>query len=161
MGKVPALRHGETVVTEAAAVCAYLADAFPKAGLAPSPGDRLRGPYYRWMFFGAGPIEAAVTNKAFGFVVPAEREGTVGYGNFERVMNVLEGAVSQGDYLVGDHFTAADVYVGSQIGFGLMFKTIEPRPTFQQYWQRIVARPAYARARQLDDALMPPHQAAG
>ena len=161
MGKVPALRHGDTAVTEAAAICAYLADAFPQAGLAPPPGDRRRGPYYRWMFFGAGPVEAAVTNKAFGFVVPPEREGSVGYGNFERVMNVLEKAVSNGDYLVGDHFTAADVYLGSQIGFGLMFKTIEPRPAFQQYWQRISARPAYARARQLDDALMPPQQAAG
>jgi glutathione S-transferase len=161
MGKVPALRHGDTVVTEAAAICAYLADAFPKAGLAPPPGDRLRGPYYRWMFFGAGPIEAAVTNKAFGFVVPAEREGSVGYGNFERVMNVLEQAVSHRDYLVGANFTAADVYLGSQIGFGLMFKTIEPRPAFQQYWQRIVARPAYARARQLDDALMPSQKATG
>ena len=161
MGKVPALRHGDTAVTEAAAICAYLADAFPQAGLAPPPGDRRRGPYYRWMFFGAGPVEAAVTNKAFGFVVPSEREGSVGYGNFERVMNVLEKAVSNGDYLVGDHFTAADVYLGSQIGFGLMFKTIEPRPAFQQYWQRISARPAYARARQLDDALMPPRQAAG
>ena len=161
MGKVPALRHGDTVVTEAAAICAYLADAFPQAGLAPPSGDRLRGPYYRWMFFGAGPIEAAVTNKAFGFVVPAEREGSVGYGTFDRVMDVLEAAVSRGDYLVGDHFTAADVYVGSQIGFGLMFKTIEPRPAFQQYWQRMSARPAYARARQLDDALIPPQQAAG
>ncbi len=161
MGKVPALRHGDTAVTEAAAICAYLADAFPQAGLAPPPGDRRRGPYYRWMFFGAGPVEAAVTNKAFGFVVPSEREGSVGYGNFERVMNVLEKAVSNGDYLVGDHFTAADVYLGSQIGFGLMFKTIEPRPAFQQYWQRISARPAYAHARQLDDALMPPQQAAG
>ena len=161
MGKVPALCHGDTVVTEAAAICAYLADAFPQAGLAPPPDDRLRGPYYRWMFFGAGPVEAAVTNKAFGFVVPAEREGTVGYGNFDRVMKVLEEAVSRGDYLVGDHFTAADVYVGSQIGFGLMFKTIEPRPAFQRYWQRISARPAYARARQLDDALMPPQKAAG
>ncbi len=161
MGKVPALRHGDTVITEGAAICAYLTDAFPQAGLAPPPDDRLRGPYYRWMFFGAGPVEAAVTNKAFGFVVPAEREGTVGYGNFERVMDVLEEAVSHGDYLVGDTFTAADVYLGSQIGFGLMFKTIEPRPAFQRYWQRISARPAYARARQLDDALMAPQQAAG
>jgi len=161
MGKVPALRHGDTVITEAAAICAYLADAFPQVRLAPPPADRLRGLYYRWMFFGAGPVEAAVTNKAFGFVVPAEREGSVGYGNFDRVMNVLEAAVSRGDYLVGDYFTAADVYVGSQIGFGLMFKTIEPRPAFQQYWQRIIARPAYARAHQLDDALMPPQPAAG
>ena len=160
MGKVPALRHGDVVVTEAAAICAYLADAFPQAGLAPPPGDRLRGPYYRWLFFAAGPVEAAVSNKAFGFVVPPEREGNIGYGSFERVMNTLEQAVSRADYLVGDKFTAADVYVGSQIGFGLMFKTVEPRPAFQQYWQRISARPAHARARELDEALIAKPQAA-
>ncbi len=160
MGKVPALRHGDVVVTEAAAICAYLADAFPQAGLAPPPGDRLRGPYYRWLFFAAGPVEAAVSNKAFGFVVPPQREGNIGYGSFERVMNALEQAVSRADYLVGDKFTAADVYVGSQIGFGLMFKTVEPRPAFQQYWQRISARPAYARARELDEALIAKPQAA-
>ena len=161
MGKVPALRHGDVVVTEAAAICAYLADAFPQAGLAPPPGDRLRGPYYRWLFFAAGPVEAAVSNKAFGFVVPPEREGTIGYGSFERVMNTLEQAVSGGNYLVGNKFTAADVYAGSQIGFGLMFKTFEPRPAFQHYWQRISARPAYARARELDEALIAKQQAAG
>jgi glutathione S-transferase len=159
MGKVPALRHGDMVVTEAAAICAYLADAFPQAGLAPPPGDRLRGPYYRWLFFAAGPVEAAVSNKAFGFAVPPEREGTIGYGSFERVMNTLEQAVSGGNYLVGDKFTAADVYAGSQIGFGLMFKTFEPRPAFQHYWQRISARPAYARARELDEALIAKQQA--
>jgi len=161
MGKVPALRHGDAVVTEAGAICAYLADAFPQAGLAPPPGDRRRAPYYRWMFFAAGPIEAAVSNKAFGFVVPPEREGTIGYGSFERVMNTLEQAVSGGNYLVGSKFTAADVYAGSQIGFGLMFKTFEPRPAFQHYWQRISVRPAYARARALDEALMVKQQAAG
>ena len=155
MGKVPALRHGDAVVTEAAAICAYLADAFPQAGLAPPPGDRLRGPYYRWLFFAAGPVEAAVSNKAFGFVVPPEREGSIGYGSFERVMNTLEEAVSRGNYLVGDKFTAADVYVGSQIGFGLMFKTVEPRPAFQQYWQRHQrASGLCARARELDEALI-------
>ena len=161
MGKVPALRHGDMVVTEAAAICAYLADAFPQAGLAPPHGDRMRGPYYRWLFFAAGPVEAAVSNKAFGFVVPPEREGTIGYGSFQRVMDTLEQAVSGGNYLVGDKFTAADVYAGSQIGFGLMFKTFEPRPAFQHYWQRITVRPAYARARALDEALMAKQQPAG
>src|ERR1039457_5049438 len=120
MGKVPALRHGDAVVNEAAAICAYLADAFPQAKLAPPPGDRLRAPYYRWLFFAAGPIEASVSNKALGFVVPPEREPSIGYGSFERVMKSLEDAVSSANYLVGDIFTAADVYLGSQIGFGLM-----------------------------------------
>src|ERR1700728_1312247 len=105
MGKVPALRHGDAVVTEAAAICAYLADAFPQARLAPPPGDRLRAPYYRWMFFAAGPVESAVTNKTFGFDVPAEREPSIGYGNFGKVMNVLEQAVSQSSYLLRDSFT--------------------------------------------------------
>jgi glutathione S-transferase len=99
MGKVPAIRHGDMVVTECAAICAYLADAFPQAGLAPRPGDRLRGTYYRWMFFAAGPVEAAVTNNALGFVMPEGRERMAGYGSFADVINVLEGAVSRDDYV--------------------------------------------------------------
>ncbi|HXX05076.1 MAG TPA: glutathione S-transferase family protein [Xanthobacteraceae bacterium] len=159
MGKVPALRHGDAVVTEAAAICAYLADAFPQAGLAPPPGDRLRASYYRWLFFAAGPIEAAVINNAMGFVVPPEREPTVGYGSFNRVMTVLEDAVSKSDYLVGGKFGAADVYVGSQIGFGLLFGRIEKRPAFEAYWNRLKARPAYDRARQLDELITPSQKA--
>ena len=154
MGKVPALRHGDAVVTETAAICAYLADAFPQAKLAPPPGDRLRAPYYRWLFFAAGPIEAAASNKALGFVVPQGREGMMGYGTIDRVMAALEQAVSRGEYLVGDTFTAADLYVGAQIGFGLMFGTIEKRPAFEQYWQRLSARPAAVRASEKDDALI-------
>ncbi len=152
MGKVPALRHGDAVVTETAAICAYLADAFPQAGLAPPPGDRLRAPYYRWLFFAPGPVEAALSNKALGFVVPPERERMIGYGNVAQALNALEAAVSRGDYLAGDSFTAADLYVGSHIGFGMMFGTLEKRPAFEQYWQRISSRPAYARANELDDA---------
>jgi glutathione S-transferase len=151
MGKVPALRHGDAVVTETAAICAYLADAFPQAHLAPPPGDRLRAPYYRWLFFGAGPYEAASSNKVLGFVVPPERERMMGYGNLGKVLGTLEAAVSSGDYLVGNSFTAADVYIGSQIGFGLMFGTLETRPAFERYWQRLSARPAFRRAKQLDD----------
>src|SRR4029453_1233666 len=98
-----------------------LADAFPEAGLAPPPGDRLRGPYYRWMFFAAGPVEAAGTDQTLGVEVPRERRGTVGYGSFAEVIATLESAVSGRDYLVGDRFTAADVYVGSQIGWGMAF----------------------------------------
>ena len=109
MGKVPAIRHGGTVVTECGAICAYLADAFPNAGLAPPAGDPLRGPYYRWLFFGAGPVEAAVSNKALGLVVPQGREGMIGYGRLGDVLTTLERAVSEGDYLIGDRFTAADV----------------------------------------------------
>jgi len=161
MGKVPALRHGDVVVTEAAAICAYLADAFPQAKLAPPPSDRRRGPYYRWLFFSAGPVEAAVSNKALGFVVPPERERMIGYGRVEHVMGALEAALSHADYLAGDDFTAADLYVGSQLGFGMMFGTIEKRPAFERYWQRVSARPACKRAKELDDALTPRPQAHG
>lgn len=155
MGKVPAIVHGETVVTESAAICAYLADAFPQAKLAPPPGDRLRGPYYRWLFFTAGPVEAAVSNRALKFVVPEGQERMMGYGTYEDTLNALEGAVSGRRYLVGDSFTAADVYVGSHIGFGMRFGTIEKRPAFEAYLERVSARPAALRAHQLDDALAP------
>jgi glutathione S-transferase len=158
MGKVPALRHGETVVTEGAAICCYLADAFPDAGLAPPPGDKLRGPYYRWMFFAAGPVEAATTNKAFGFEVPAERRSMVGYDSLATVMSVLEAALVEREYLVGDRFTAADAYVGSHVGWGMRFGTIEKRPAFERYFERLSARPAAIRAREIDDALRPDHE---
>jgi len=156
MGKMPALRHGETVVTETAAICAYLADAFPAAGLAPPPGDPRRGPYYRWLFFGAGPLEAAVTDRVLGLAVPAEREPMVGYGSFARVMDTLEQAVTTERYLAGESFTAADLYLGSHIGFGLAFGTIEKRPAFERYVARIGARPAAVRARERDAAAAPP-----
>jgi glutathione S-transferase len=152
MGKVPALRHGDIVVTENAAICAYLADAFPQAGLAPPPGDRLRAPYYRWLFFAAGPVEYAVSNKALGFMVPPERERMMGYGTLARALDTLEAAVSRSSYLAGDRFTAADLYVGSHIGFGMMFGTIDKRQAFEQYWQRLSNRPAYIRANELDNA---------
>jgi glutathione S-transferase len=154
MGKVPAITHGDTVVTECAAICAYLADAFPQAKLAPPPGDRLRAPYYRWLFFTSGPIEFAVSNKALGFAVPPERERMMGYGNAERALKTLEEAVSKSDYIAGGGFSAADVYVGSHLAFNMMFGTIDKRPIFESYVARLTARPAYQRARQLDDALM-------
>jgi glutathione S-transferase len=155
MGKVPAVKHGKIVVTECAAICAYLADAFPAARLAPPSGDRLRGPYYRWLFFGAGPVEAAATNKSMGFVVPEDRKGMAGYGSLAQVVDVLESAVSQGGYLVGGNFTAADLYLGAHIGWGMQFGWLEKRPAFERYWDRISNRPAAVRAREIDDALMP------
>lgn len=159
MGKVPAIVHGDTVVTEGAAICAYLADAFPEAGLAPPAGDSRRGPYYRWMFFSAGPLEAALTNRAMGFEVPAERRRMMGYGSVEDAVNTMEYGVSQSEYIAGDRFTAADVYVGSHIGWGMMFGTLEKRPAFESYWNRISNRPAAIRAREIDDALAAEEQA--
>ncbi|MDE0350734.1 MAG: glutathione S-transferase family protein [Gammaproteobacteria bacterium] len=154
MGKVPAIRHGDVVVTEAAAICAYLADAFPDAGLAP-PTDS-RGPYYRWLFFTAGPLESANLNKMLGFEVPTELERSAGYGTFGAVVDTLEGALSEGPYVAGDSFSAADVYVGAHVGWGMnMLRTIEPRPVFEDYWARVSARPAHVRAEAKDDALVP------
>ena len=162
MGKVPALRHGDHVVTEGAAICAYLADAFPGAGLAPPPGSVERAAYYRWLFFAAGPLEAALTNKVLGTVVPPGRERMVGYGSLAAVVDVLDGALddalTRDGYLAGDRFTAADLYLGSQVGFGMMFGTLEKRPSFERYWARLAARPAAVRARAIDDALLPPEQ---
>lgn len=154
MGKVPAIKHGDTIVTECAAVCAYLADAFPQANLAPPPGDKQRGPYYRWMFYAAGPVEAMASDTALGVQVPADKRAMVGYGSREEVIDVLERAVSAGPYLLGDRFSAADIYCGAQIGWGLQFGTIDKRPAFEAYAERILSRPAAVRAREIDDALM-------
>jgi glutathione S-transferase len=155
MGKVPAIKHGDTVVTEAAAICAYLADAFPQAKLAPASGSRLRGPYYRWLFFGAGPVESAAMAKAMGFEVPPDKKPMAGFGSMADVLTALEQAVSNGEYLVGDSFTAADLYLGAHIGWGMQFGTIEKRPAFERYVGPLMQRPAAVRAREIDDALMP------
>lgn len=152
MGKVPAVRHGEVVVTECAAICAYLADTFPEAKLAP-PNPQ-RGSYYRWLFFAAGPLEAAVSNRSLGFEVPDERRRMIGYGSFQDVMDTLELAVSTNPFVAGQAFTAADVYVGSHIGWGLQFGSIEKRPAFETYLARVSDRPAFRRAKEKDDEAM-------
>jgi glutathione S-transferase len=131
---------------------------FPDKGLAPPPGNPLRGPYYRWLFFAAGPVEAAVTGKALGLLVPEEKKAMAGYGTFDETMNALEQAVSKGPYICGEQFTAADVYVGSQIGWGMMFGTIDKRPAFADYVGRLQSRPAAQRAREIDEAAMPQRQ---
>lgn len=152
MGKVPALRHGDTVVTEAAAICAYLADAFPEAGLAPPP-DR-RGAYYRWLFFGAGPVEAATVNRHFGFAIPADSVGMAGYGTWDQVMDTLEVALAGSGFIAGDTFSAADIYLGCQIGWGMAYGTVDRRAVFEDYWTRLSARDACRRANAIDDELM-------
>lgn len=155
MGKVPALKHGDTVVTECAAICAYLADAFPAAGLAPPAGSKLRGPYYRWLFFAAGPVDFAATAKATGFQAPEENAGMVSYGSFATLADALAKAVGEGPYILGDQFTAVDVYLGAQIAWGVQFGTIESRPEFDPYVERIMSRPTAMRAKEIDDALVP------
>jgi glutathione S-transferase len=148
MGKVPALTHGDTVVTEYAAICAYMADAFPAAGLAPAD----RGAVYRWLFFGAGPLEAIVIATSMGQTIPDKMRGRVGYRDLATTLDVLEGWLKTHPYLAGDSFSAADVATGSQIGWGMSFGTIEARPVFADYWARVSARPALARASALADA---------
>ncbi len=164
MGKLPAIRHGEAVVTEAAAICAYLADAFPAAGLAPPPGDKARAPYFRWLFFAAGPVESVVVTKALGVEVKPEQKRMVGWGDAADTLNALEGAIAGRAFIAGDAFSATDVYVASQLGWGMQFGAIEKRPAFEAYVARHQARPAAVRAREVDDKLMaelgPPQPAA-
>jgi glutathione S-transferase len=148
MGKVPAIVHRGTVVTECAAICAYLADAFPLAGLAPAPKDR--ADYYRWLFFAAGPLEAAVTDRTLGVEVSDDQRGMVGYGDLETALATLEKGIASRPYIAGDSFSAADVYVGSQVIWGMQFKTLESSPVFQAYAERLRTRDAYRRAGDLD-----------
>ena len=152
MGKVPTIVHDGKVVTEGAAICAYLADAFPDAGLAP-PTDA-RADYYRWLFFASGPVEQAVTDKSFGLAPTDQQQMMAGYGHFDLMVDVLEKAVSQHDYIAGDRFTAADVYVGSQVAWGRQFESLPQRDAFDAYLERILSRPAYKRAGEIDDALI-------
>jgi glutathione S-transferase len=153
MGKVPAVSHNGQVVTECAAICAYLAEAFPEAGLKPAPEER--GNYYRWLFFTAGPLEAAITDSRVLKVEPdAEKQGMVGYGSYAAVIDALSGHFRANNYVTGDRFTAADVYVGAQISWGLAFGTIEKRPEFEGYAKRVSEREACKRAAELDDKLV-------
>ncbi len=159
MGKVPAIVHDGRVVTECAAICAYLADAFPAAGLTPTADER--ADYYRWMFFAAGPLEQAITNRSLGVTPSEDQQRMVGYGDYDRVVAVLEQAVSAHDYIAGDRFTAADVYVGSHVMWGTQFGTLPKLDPFMAYLARLADRPAHLRASQLDDAAVAEMQAAG
>ena len=152
MGKVPAIVENGAIVTECAAICAYLADAFPDSGLAPLPEER--ADYYRWLFFAAGPVEAAITNRSLGVVPTDQQQRMAGYGSYDRVVDVLEQAVAAHDYIAGDRFTAADVYVGSQVIWGAQFGSLPKRDAFDAYIARLTSREAYRRAAALDDAAM-------
>ncbi|WMS41313.1 glutathione S-transferase family protein [Acuticoccus sp. MNP-M23] len=154
MGKVPAIVHDGTVVTEVAAICAYLADAFPEAGLAPT--GAARGAYYRWLFFTAGPLEAAWTARSLNIEPSADHAKTVGYGSFDLAVGALEKAVEGRDYIAGDRFSAADLYVGSNLAFGMMFGIIPKLPVFEAYIGRLMQRDAFQRASALDDAAAQP-----
>lgn len=154
MGKVPALVHNGRIITEYAAICAYMADAFPQAGLVPLD----RSAYYRWLFFGSGPLEAIVVATSLGQDIPDAARGRVGYRDLKTTLDVLEAWLSENSYFAGAGFSAADVATGSQIGWGLRFGSIEKRPAFEDYWARVSARPAFIRANEADDAAMPAKQ---
>ena len=152
MGKVPAIRHDGRVVAECAAICAFLADAFPEAGL--GPRDEEKADYYRWLFYAAGPVEQAFTNNFAGFEVTPERERMFGYGNYDKVVAVLDDLFSLRGYVCGDRFTAADVYVGSQIMFPMQFDMLPKRDSFLRYRDRLQTRDAYRRANEIDEKVI-------
>lgn len=152
MGKVPAIVHDGKVVTECAAICAYLAEAFPEAGLAPLPEER--ADYYRWLFYAAGPVEQAATNHAAAFVSAEDKSRMFGYGSYDLVVEVLDGLLSSRAYATGERFTAADVYLGSQLGWLTTFGMLPKRDSFMAYVARVQGREAYQRAWAMDDALV-------
>jgi glutathione S-transferase len=155
MGKVPALKHRDVVITENAAICTYLADAFPNAGLSIPIGDPRRGIYLKWLFFGPSCIEPAITDRAYPRKDEA-RASMLGYGDFDTVLDVVANAVANGPYLMGEQFTAADVVIGSGLGWGRLFKLIPSRPEFVAYVARVDQRPAAKRAKEKDEALAKP-----
>jgi glutathione S-transferase len=159
MMKVPAIRHIGKVVTECAAICAYLADVFPEAGLAPR--DDEKADYYRWMFFAAGPLEQAVTNKAAGFEPTAERQRMFGYGHYDLAVNALAEHLAGRAYVCGSRFNAADVYVGSAVMWGTQFGTLPKLDSFMAYGERLARREAYRRGKDEDNQLIAEIQAAG
>jgi glutathione S-transferase len=157
MGKVPAIVHRGKVVTEVAAICCYLADAFPEARLAPPPGER--ADYYRWIFFTSGPVEAAFSNKAAGWEPTPEKQRMFGYGNYDLAINTLEKALADREYIAADYFTAADLFVGANVNFMLAFNLLEPREAFVDYARRMADREAYVRAKEIDTRLVAELQA--
>jgi glutathione S-transferase len=152
MGKVPALKHGDVIITETAAICTYLADAFPRAKLNVPIGDARRGPYLKWLFFGPGCLEPAMMDRAFPRKEEARR-AALGYGDFDTMTDVLAKAVSKAPYLIGEQFTAADVVIGSTLRWGMMFKLLPERPEFVDYTARLTKRPALMRAEAKDKEL--------
>lgn len=152
MGKVPALTHGEHVVTENAAIVMYLADLVPEKKLAPPPGAAARGDYYRWICFLSGPFEAFLTAKASGSL---GKPASAGYGNEEDLFNALNGALAKGMYLAGEQFSAADLYMAAYLGFYMRFKMLPEKALYQDYVSFHMSRPACLAAQAKDNALMP------
>ncbi len=151
MGKVPAIRHNSAVITEAAAICAYLAASYPEKGLIPNVGDPKLADFYRWMMFAAGPMEMAVTAHTSGWEVAAERRGQLGFGSYDDTLAALEIAIAGQPFICGDKFTAADIYFGSGLQWGMVFGAIEKRASFEEYVNRLQARPAAQRSVKINE----------
>ena len=154
MRKVPALRVGDELITETAAICLYLADAHPNAGFAPGANEAGRASLLRWMFFGSAVVEPAAFDKASGRDAPS---GALGWGNWDRVTATLRQALEGRDHLVNDRFTAADVVLGATMGFLMNFNMMEKDPVFVSYVERLTSRPAFIKANDIDAR----HAAAG
>lgn len=156
MGKVPTIVHhtgkGDRVVTEAAAICHYLAEMHPQANLLPQ--DDEMADYFRWIFFAAGPVEQAITARALKFEPTPEQQGMAGWGSFERATTTLEKHLLSRTYVCGERFTMADVYVGSTVDWGLNFGIVPPHEAFVAYAERIQARPKYKAAKAVDNKLI-------
>jgi glutathione S-transferase len=157
LGKVPTIIHhtpgGDRTVSEGAAICAYLGDAFPQAGLAPLEAER--ADFYRWLFFAAGPLEQGITARQFGYEPQDARQRmTVGFGDLDTAFGMLETQLLKHDWVCGARFTMADVYVGSQVDWGLQFGTFPDRPAFTAYAARCQTRAAYQAAKAIDNALI-------
>jgi glutathione S-transferase len=144
MGKVPALRDGDATLAEAAAICAYVAEVYPQAGLAPPPGDVRRAKYLYWLFFGPGCVEPAMVQVATKLEISPT---AAGWGDAQRVFDVLDAALAKGPWILGDGFSAADIVIGSGLNFAIrQFKMLPSRPVFDRYIDRCAARPAFQRA---------------
>ncbi len=154
MGKVPAIKHRNSVVTEVAAICTYLAISFPEKGLVPEAGDPELANFYRWMFFAAGPLEMATTVKTVGWEASPEQSRSLGYGTYDDTLSAIELALADGPYICGEQFTAVDVYLGSALHWGMLFGGVEKRPQFEEYAARLQTRPAAKRCQQLNEEYM-------
>ena len=153
MGKLPAIVHRGTTITECGAIITYLADAFPAAKLAPAVSEAARGTYLRWMFFGQGCIDSALIDRMLSRP-PVDKPTALGYGSYDDVLHALEMALATGPYILGERFSAVDVYLGSQVGFGLRTKSLEPRPIFLSYVALLAQRPAFKRCNEQGDQLL-------
>jgi len=154
-GKVPVIKHGDAVVTEVVGICAYLADMFPEARLTPDAHDaKAKAAYHRWLFFVAGPLEAAVANKLLNVTIPDDKKKAIGHGGLDEVSSILQAALKDKDFIAGDCFTAADLVLASYLGFYLMFGMLAPNETFERYVKLHKSRPAAMRAADIDDKLL-------